>query len=168
MGGRCFIPPLSHPPLFSLASSPCSHSIPLPVEAESHGSGFAAQPTRELLLAGAGPEPPHRRCLAQRAARQSPARANAFPMQTILLATDVACPRAPLCPNTGLLVSPVVHAPMRLGIPGAPPGRTQAPLRHGRVIPAGVSRRCSGKDSGLGRATGQQHPRSCHGPAASL
>ena len=158
MGGRCCIPPPSHPPLFSLASSPCSHSIPLPTEAESRGSGFAAQPTREPLLAGAGPEPPHRRCPAQRAAQQSPARADTFPVQIIPLTTDAACPRLPLWPDTGLLVSPTVHAPMRLGIPGAPPRHTQAPWRHRRVIPAGVSHWCSSKDSGPGHGTGQQRP----------
>lgn len=50
------------PSLFSLASSPCSHSIPLPTEAESRSSGIAAQPTQEPILAGAGAEPLHRRC----------------------------------------------------------------------------------------------------------
>lgn len=52
MGGRCFIPPPppSHPPLFSLASSPCSRSIPLPTGAESPGSDSAAQPTQSCSL----------------------------------------------------------------------------------------------------------------------
>lgn len=50
------------PSLFSLASSACSHSIPLPTEAESRSSGIAAQPTQEPILAGAGPEPLHRHC----------------------------------------------------------------------------------------------------------
>lgn len=90
------------------------------MEAESRSSGFAAQPTREPLLAGAGSEPPHKGCPVQGGARQGLAPENAFPLQIILLAMDVASPRLPSCPNTGLLVSPVVHAPMCLGTPGAP------------------------------------------------
>lgn len=47
---------------------------------------------------------------------------NAFAVGIILLLMDVAYPRLTLCPNTGLLVSLVVRAPMHLGVPGHPIG----------------------------------------------
>lgn len=81
----------------------------------------------ELLLARAGPEPPHRRCSVQGATQKSLHPANAILVQIIPLARGVTCPRLPPCPNTGLLVSPVVHAPIHLNIPSAPPWHTQAP-----------------------------------------
>lgn len=159
MGGRCFIPPPSHPPIFSLASSPCSHSIPLPTEAESCGSGFAVRPMREPFLARAGPEPSYRRCPVQRTARQSPARTNAFPIVDCLTC-DRRCmsPTSPVPKHgaAGVTRSACTHT--CLSIPGALPRHMQAPWRHRWVIPAGVSHWCSSKDSSPGHGLGQQRP----------
>lgn len=109
-------------------------AFPLPTEAESPGSGSAAQPTPELLLARAGPEPPHRRCPAQGATQKSLCSENAILVQIIPLARGIVCPQLPPCPNMGLLVSPVVHAPTHLSIPSAPPWHSGTAGRYQLVL----------------------------------
>jgi len=50
------------------------------------------------------------------------------------------------------------HALTHLGVPSAPAWQTQALWLHRWAIPAGLSRWCSGKDSGPGHGVGQRCP----------
>lgn len=153
MGSGCFTPPPSHSPLFSLASSPCSHSIPFPPRPSAVALALPCSPrwSRSLseldqshhggtALLG---EPGSCKCLCcgDHPALDGCCMSPAYPV--------------PKHGAAGVTRGARTHVPQR---PQAPHQCTQTLWRHRWVTPAGISHWCSCKGSGWGHGPGQQHP----------
>lgn len=111
------------PSLFSLASSPCSHGIPLPTEAESRSSGIAHSPRRSRSSLELGWS--HCTALAE-SSRQSPAPGSALSGQSIHSLGTLHVPHF-LMSKQGAAGAPCVPQHPR-GVPSAHTDTVVAPL----------------------------------------
>lgn len=115
------------PSLFSLASSPCSHSIPLPTEAESAALALQLSPRRSRSLLGLDRSHCSGAALAEPLSKAWPLQVPSWHRSPTHWGHCTA-PKFPNAQTRGCWCYPIVHGPTCLSIPSAHNDTVVAPL----------------------------------------